>query len=142
MAKGERGAADAVASAQVIVRSQSGTQVRGDVPITTENLAQYQPSADDAAAAQAAFGAAGFEVGPMVGISFSITAPLSRFEQVFGVPLRVDEGGAVAAAAKAAPAGGMELPLHRLPGALAERVAAVAFTPPADLHGEGGMLMI
>ncbi len=142
MSTGEGGAADAVASAQVIVRSASGTPMRGDVAITAANIADYQPSAEDAAAAQAAFRAAGFEVGPVVGISFSITAPLARFEQVFGVPLRVDERGAVAAGTGAAPAGGTELPLDRLPGEARERVQAVAFTPPADLHGDAGMLMI
>jgi hypothetical protein len=111
------------------------------VPITTRNLADYAPAPEDAEAARRAFRDAGFEVGELVGISFSITAPRSRFEEVFGIRLRVDERGAVAASDREAPRGGLELPLGRLPRSLAERLVAVAFTPPAELHdGEGSAL--
>ena len=129
--------AERAIAAQVIVRSASGARVRGDVPITSENVAEYAPAPEEAAAVTAAFRAAGFEVGAVVGISFSITAPLSRFEQYFDTRLRVDDRGAIAPAGGRAPSGGLELPLGALPDEVRERVVAVAFTPPADLmHGE------
>jgi hypothetical protein len=55
-------------------------------------------------------------MGDMVGNSFSITAPESTFERVFGT-----RG-----------AGSLELPLHALPKTLTDHVEAVTFTPPPD----------
>lgn len=137
----QSGDASRIISAQVILRPHSGKRLRADVPITSQNLAEYAPSPEDAAAARAAFRAAGFDAGEVLGISFSITGPLALFERFFGTKLRVDERGAVATVGAEAPAGGLELPLDRLPTALAARVTAVAFTPPADLHGGDGSLL-
>jgi hypothetical protein len=122
-----------IASALVILRSHSGKRVRPEVPITSENIAEYTPSPQDVAAARDVFRAAGFEVGEMVGISFTITAPLTRFEQYFGTRLRIDQRGAVALVGADAPVGGLELPLDRLPATLTDRVIAVTFSPPAEL---------
>jgi hypothetical protein len=135
-------------SAQVLVRSASGARVRGDVPITSGNIAEYTPSTSDTEAVRHAFHAAGFIVGPLVGISCSITAPVARFESFFAVTLRVRADGAVqvsrgdgnAAGAEASAKGdegddAFTLPLSALPADLADRIVAVTFTPPADLHG-------
>lgn len=134
-------------SAQALLRSKSGARVRGDVPITSENIAGYAPAAEDAAAAQEAFRAAGFDVGDMVGISFSITAPAIVFESFFRVTLHTAKDGTVTmtGATPPATAGGegragseQELPLAALPSSLAARLEAVTFMPPADLHGPHG----
>src|SRR5262245_52839016 len=84
-----------VETAQVIVRSKSGKRIRGDVEITSRNISEYEPAPEDVAVAQKAFQTAGFEVGPLVGISFSVTAPLSGFERFFSTKLFVDTSGVV-----------------------------------------------
>ena len=74
------------------------------------------------------FAAAGFQVGPLVGISFSIAGPVERFEEFFKVraeqkspqPFPVDE-----------------LPLSGLNPALREHIETVLFTRPPDF-GPGG----
>ena len=134
-AAGPRGAGPL--TAQAIVRAASGKRLKGSEPITTRTLAEHQPLPADVETAQAAFEGAGFEVGQLGGISFAITAPKERFEQLFGVELDVDERGAVSLAGKKAPSGGLELPLGRLPAAVRDRLEAVVFTPPADLHAGG-----
>lgn len=119
-------------SAQVALKSASGKSFDGQTAITTENIADYSPSPDTVAAAAAAFKEAGFEVGNMVGNSFSITAPISTFERFFKIKLRAeDRGGLKVAAAKGA-AEGYELPLKALPERLSQYVAAVTFSPPPD----------
>jgi hypothetical protein len=133
---------DRTISAQVIVRSRSGKRVGPEVPITSANIAEYAPAPEVFAAAADAFRAAGFEVGPAVGISFSVTGPLSRFERYFDTRLHVDERGAVARLGARPPPGGLELPLNALAPALARNIDAVVFTPPADLHGMEASLMV
>lgn len=125
-------------TAQAIVRAASGKRLRGSEPITARTLAEHQPSRADADGARDAFGAAGFAAGELGGISFAITAPRERFEQLFGVELDVDERGAVSLAGEAPPPGGLELPLDRLPAELRDRLEAVAFSPPAELYSGGG----
>ncbi len=138
----------AAISAQALLRSKSGARVRGDVPITSANIDAYAPAAEDAAAAREAFHAAGFDVGAVVGISFSITAAVSTFESFFCVSLeaRMDgtvivKGAPATAGVEGRPGGAQELPLAALPASLAARLETVTFTPPADLHGPGGALM-
>lgn len=72
--------------------------------------------AEAAERAQKHFAEQGFEVGPFVGISFSIAAPPDRFRETFG--------GAEP------PKGGGELPLDTLPDELRESVQAVATDEP------------
>ena len=122
-------------SAQVILRSASGAAIRGDTPITSANIRDYVPSPEDAAAAQEAFAARGFEVGPLVGISFSITAPAETFESTFGARLRDRKGRVHVTGAPDADA--LQLPLAKLPESLARRIVAVTFTPPAEIFGAG-----
>ena len=136
--RGESAGAGPSLTAQVIVRAASGKRLRGSAPITGRTLAEHVPSPDDASAVQTAFRSAGFEVGALGGISFSISAPRARYEQLFGVELEVGPQGAVSLAGRKAPKGGLELPLERLPSALRGRLEAVTFEPPADLHGDEG----
>lgn len=116
-----------IASAQVVLRSASGRAPRGGDTISAATLARFLPAPDAVATVTQFFAAAGFDVGPAVGNSFSITAPATRFEQVFAVkPRRLPSGGL------AGQGGGAELPLDVLPAPVRALIAAVAFpTPPA-----------
>jgi hypothetical protein len=72
--------------------------------------------------------AAGFEIGPLVGVSFSITGPVERFEAFFQV--RAEQPGSQ-------PFSANELPLSSLNPALRQHIASVLFTRPPDF-GPGG----
>ena len=118
-------------SAEVVLRPADGRPVAGGTPITAENLADFQPSAGSAGSAAAAFKAAGFTVGPLVGIGFSITGPARLFEDYFGAALkRTDDGGLNFAG------GGdesfQELPAGNVPAELRGFVEGVTFVPPPD----------
>lgn len=119
-------------SAQVALKSASGKAFDGETAITSANVADYSPSADTVEAAAAAFKAAGFEVGNMVGNSFSITAPPSTFEKVFKIKLQSDEPGGLKVAASSGSPASYELPLKALPRDLSQHVVAVTFSPPPD----------
>jgi hypothetical protein len=67
------------------------------------------------------FRASGFDIGPLVGISFSIAAPVRRFEEFFQV--RGERQGPQ-------PFPTDELPLSSLNPTLREHVDAVLFTQP------------
>jgi hypothetical protein len=103
-------------SAQVLLRSARGEAPAGDAVITAETLERYLPSTEAAERVREELSRAGFEVGQLVGNSFSITAPVKTFEKAFGTGVRE--------AAKA----GTELSAAGLP----RDVAAVTFTPPPD----------
>ncbi|HYN22428.1 MAG TPA: hypothetical protein VE078_15815 [Thermoanaerobaculia bacterium] len=105
-------------SAQVLLRSARGEAAAGDAVITAETLERYLPSTEAAERVRQRLSLAGFEAGPLVGNSFSITAPAKTFEKVFGTGVRE------------AASEGREL--DDLPGSLAKDVAAVTFTPPPD----------
>jgi hypothetical protein len=118
-------------SAQVALRSASGKQFDLQTPITSENISEYLPSSDSVVSAQRAFVDAGFDVGNLVGNSFSITAPASQFEKLFKVKIQHDEeAGARVNAGGAEPQ--YELPVAALPPELKQSVAAITFSPPPD----------
>ncbi len=82
---------------------------------TSETVARYAPDPDAARRVQAWFGRQGFEVAPMVGSAFAVTASAERARAVLSeVPSRG------------------EVPLARLPDELAENVSAVIAEPPLD----------
>ena len=122
---------DQVVSAQVLLQPASGAAIDGETVITSENIQDFAPSPGAVAAAQEEFVALGFEVGEMVGVSFSITAPVETFEEVFGTSLSVDEQMGVQFVdedSSQAP----ELPMDSLPGSLSDHVLVVTFAPPPD----------
>jgi hypothetical protein len=99
-------------SAQVVLRHgpASGTdEVRA---------AEVAPPADVADRVASWFHAQGFDIGPIVGISFAISGPASLFEQVFGTSPAVGES--------------LELPLATLADDVVEQVDAVIVPPPPD----------
>ncbi len=120
-------------SAQVMLRSAGGKAPGARTAVTSENVHEYTPAPETAEAARRAFAEAGFEVGALVGNSFSITAPSGTFEKVFKVKTsRGEAEGVRASAASGGGEAGYELPLDELPAGLARGVAAVTFSPPPD----------
>ena len=107
--------------AMVVLAPASGRAITGE--ITAETLAQFAPDPGDAEHVAGVLAGAGFAVGPLVGISMSISGPRATFERVFGITVDdAAEGGWEAAGAR-------ELPV---PDALASRVRAITFEPPAE----------
>jgi hypothetical protein len=118
-------------SAVVLLYSQTGTMPSGHAAITADTLHEYQPDPQSVLNAQARFRSLGFQVSPLVGISFSITAPQSVFGQVFQVTLRYNDQGGLEVV-KENRLAGYELPVEHLPQELQTLVYAVTFTPPPD----------
>ncbi len=117
-----------ILSVQVILRSASGKSLDGDIPITSDNLHEFLPAPRAYDDARAYFSRRGFEVGPLVGVSFSITAPARRFDEVFGVTLGGDETRQTAAMNR----GQSALPLDRLSAAVRRLVSRVVFSETVD----------
>jgi hypothetical protein len=69
------------------------------------------------------FAKAGFQIGPLVGISFSIAGPVERFAEFFRL------GAGTSGRLAALPA---ELPTSALPPALLKHVTGVLTTRPPD----------
>lgn len=120
-------------SALVVLRPAGGELATEDV--TAENAARLQPDPGAAEAVSAFFRQAGFEVGPLVGFSFAVSAPQALFESVFATPLLVEGEGASMTART--PAEQLELPLGSLPRQVTGAVRAVAFTAPPDFGPAG-----
>jgi hypothetical protein len=124
---------DAPLSALVLVRAASGRRVAESAPIDAASVGAHQAAPSDVDAAQRACRERGFAVGPYVGISFSITAPRSTFEQLFDVHIQVAADGDVRVS-RGGRQHARELPLDRLPSGLRKRLEAVTFAEPVDLH--------
>lgn len=120
-----------VLSAQVLLRSASGKPADGQAAITAANIREYLPSPEVAAGAKQAFAQRGFQVGEVVGNSFSITASGETFEKLFQAKLRQGERGDVTVQGKSK-SESYELPLAHLPDEIARLVEAVTFSPPPD----------
>jgi len=107
----------ALLSAQVLLKPSTGAMPR-DADITAANVAALSPDPHTAADIRKRLADAGFEVGPLVGPSFSITAPPSVFKRVFKLSSPGSDLG--------------EIPLKHLPEPVRRAVAAVTFPSPPD----------
>jgi hypothetical protein len=107
------GGPDATLSAEVLLAPAA--EPPPGTAVTSATIEQFLPDPGAAERARAALAAAGFEVGPLVGPSFSITGPRRTFTATFG-------DDAVAA--------GLDLPTHRLAADVRPLVRTVTFTPP------------
>lgn len=121
-------------SAQVVLHSPTGAL--RDHEVTAENIDRLAPAEDVVQRVRQALAEAGFEVGPAVGISFSISAEASRFERYFATPLRHHAGSTRWFAGDDDER--LELPREALPAEIREAVRTVAFTPPPDFGPGGG----
>jgi hypothetical protein len=107
----------------VVLAPASGQAITGASAITAATLHEFAPDPADVEDVTRVLADAGFGVGPLVGIGMSISGPRALFESFFGVAVRdAEEGGWEADGAR-------ELPV---PPALAGRVHAVTFEPPAE----------
>jgi hypothetical protein len=104
-------------SAQVLLKPASGSMPR-DADITAANIRAISPDPKVASDIAQRFKDAGFEVGPVVGASFSITGPASVFTRFFKVASPGSEAG--------------EIPLDRVAAPVRRAVAAVTFPSPPD----------
>jgi hypothetical protein len=118
-----------ILSAQVVLRAADGTAPDPRSVITSQTIDRFRPSPTAADLVRAHLQAAGFEVGPMVGNNFSITGPKRAFETLFGTQLRRSRTRGVESVT-ADGRRGLELPIDRLPNAVADFVAVVTLTPP------------
>ena len=117
---------DPVLSAEVILAPASGAALEG-AAITAANVTDFAPAPEAVAAARAFFAEKGFDTGRPAGISFTISAPRSVFQSVFGK-----------IGAKAKPGDEpVELALGRLPAAVRKGIKAVSFSRPLDFGPTG-----
>lgn len=121
-------------TALVLLRPASGEQITGRTPITADTLARYAPEPADADRVARGFREAGFEVGPVGGISLAVTAPRALFEDFFGVRVALSPDGGWVLGDEAV-GDRRDVPLNRLPQDMAARVLAVTFDEPAELVG-------
>ena len=120
-------------SAQVILKPASGVPVDPSELITAANIDKFLPSREVAAAARKDFAGLGFDVGPLVGTSFSITASQDTFEGAFGVSLTALSPGAATLTGGTGESA-YEMPRDRLPEHLARGILTVTFSPPDEFH--------
>ena len=120
-----------IISAQAVLRPASGKQISPENLITTENISQYEPLQESIEESSRLFRSLGFEVGSIVGISFSITAPVRIFVDVFKVRLRRNDRGGIEYVGED-DVSRLELPIRTLPKELARHLYLVTFTPPPD----------
>lgn len=118
-------------SAQVIVRAASGAAPDASAAVTTKTIHEFAPSPVEAERVMSFFRTAGFDVGPLIGNNFSITARAEQFEDVFRAELRRRGYGSVAAQREGGGAD-LELPLDSLPTTIRGLVAAATFPRPPD----------
>lgn len=105
-------------SAQVIVRP-SDPSVAAE-PVTSANLSRHAPPGGAVAELTTYFEERGFDVGPFVGTSFSITGPASAFRGLFGDDLPTGDRG------------NLEFDVAALPARVRRLLRAISFSEPLD----------
>jgi hypothetical protein len=112
-------------SAQVVLKPKSGIMPKPE-SMTSENLESFLPDATPASQTRAHFESLGFEVGALVGNSFSISATPKKFEQHFHTKiLRNNQFASLED-------GSLELPIADLPAEVKATIDAVSFSAPPD----------
>ncbi len=123
---------DEMISAQVILRSAAGDTPGPTSEVTTRTLHRYTPSLETTSKATGAFEKLGFQVGPFVGIAFSITGPSHLFQEVFDVQVERGEDRVLIGTGTDGVTG-PELPTGALPAELNRLIASVVFETPSKL---------
>lgn len=106
-------------AALVVMRPAGGGEPGGREPITAETIERNAPEPEATERVRRFFAEQGFEVGPLVGVSFSIAAPRETTEQLFEGFGQLEGTG-------------RELPLNALPPDIQEEVHAVTTEAPPD----------
>ena len=76
-------------SAEVILKSKTGRSLTEDIPITSENIKDFQPSQETINEAVEIFKELGFTVSPS-NITITIVGTKALFEQVFNTKLQIN----------------------------------------------------
>lgn len=116
-----------IVSAQVVLKSASGYQIGPGTLVTSKNIGIFSPPAGAFSQVSKAFRSMGFQTGPLVGPSFSITASVERFETAFKLNLRRSEKGGIES-----DRGSLELTLEHLSNDLRNIIQTVTFSTPPD----------
>jgi len=122
---------ESIVSAQIILRPASGQTIDGRSVISASNVAEFAPSPSDVSSVAAQFRSRGFEIGPAVGISLSVTGTIRTFEDFFGMEIQMGKDCAYVFVLKNR-IFGHELTGEDLPEVLREFVLAVVFPLPPD----------
>ena len=122
---------ESIVSAQVILRPASGQTINGKVVISAKNVAEFAPHPSAVSSVAEEFRSKGFEIGPLVGVSFSVTGPLRVFEEFFGMRIRLGKDHAYEFVLKNKTSG-HELSGKDLPKILGKSVQTVVFPLPPD----------
>ena len=120
-----------VISAQVVLVAATGRVVDGNTTITSQNIDDYRPSEATARLVSQYFKKHGFEVFPLVGISFTISASARHFSEFFDTSLAEDAASGIQAVPDSITASS-ELPLAQLEKTIADSIVSVTFVPPPD----------
>jgi hypothetical protein len=118
-------------SAQVVLKSASGKSFDDLTEITAENVHDFLPTDEAISMTTKAFMSAGFQVGTVVGNSFSISAEVGHFEKFFNVRLRYQTSGEIMVGRDDG-FDSYELPIEDLPASLGDLIEVITFTRPPD----------
>ena len=112
-------------SAQVSLKPKSGIMPKPE-NVTSANLESFLPDATRASQTRAHFESLGFEVGALVGNSFSISAPAKKFERQFHTKiLHTNQFASLED-------GSLELPIAQFSDEVKAIIDAVSFSKPPD----------
>jgi hypothetical protein len=118
-------------SAQVILVGRNQNKIGGQTDITSDNISDYSPNENTISELNKIFSDKGFEVGGMVGISISVTAPREVFEEFLEVKIYKEKDGSFGFVSKGKKLG-RELKNKFLPGIIKDKVLTITFTKPPD----------
>lgn len=111
-----------IISAQVMLRPASGVEISPDAQITSKNLDEFAPHPHAYRIASGTFRSFDFEIGPLVGFTFSITASVDTFIRVFKVDLQRNAKGGIESNG-----GDLKLPLNHIPENARKAIQVVTF---------------
>jgi hypothetical protein len=123
-----------IISAQVMLRPASGVEISPDAQITSKNLHEFAPHPNAYRTASDTFRSLDFETGPLVGVSFSITASVDTFIRVFKADLQRNSKGGIESKG-----GELILPLNHIPENARKTIQVVTFIEPPDFGPTGFM---
>jgi hypothetical protein len=123
-----------IISAQVMLRPASGVEISPDAQITSKNVHEFAPHPNAYRTASDTFRSLAFETGPLVGVSFSITASVDTFIRVFKADLQRNSKGGIESKG-----GELILPLNHIPENARKTIQVVTFIEPPDFGPTGFM---
>jgi hypothetical protein len=121
--------------ALAVLKPASGKALSPAVRLTAENLASFEPDPAATLEVQRELRKAGFEVGPLVGISMALTGPAELFERFFNTTLDPQADGTWMSVDRRGTRR-RELPLAAVPESFSRLLYAMTFEPPAEAVAE------